>query len=385
MRKNSIGNSVVTNHTNGDGNGNLRAAGKEGRVFDDKDEDLEMEMKYQHQQYQHPPPMENGIPVDVHKDPDEMSSLGDGQDSHSSDSEMICAGDIATGVHNDAILDKALRRQARSKRNNSCGNMTENLTVSSPSAGGIPDGLPLEVVVDTSSTENTKNRRSDRRNVNNMETSGRAMSDVSSLGRSQVKRESRKSTSSTHKRASRALMLLQNMSDDGASEDEHKYSHESENDLLREANRAQSHKPKRNVKIPEKHTASKISFGHIHVRTYERILGDNPCSNGPPLSIGWRFNHKRAVSVDDFERVRLVTRKDSQDLILPRERREAMLMDIGYSRAELAESIRANIKIKSQRRQTVHNLPVAKLEEVAEKMKRKVKGVFTPKWKDRER
>ena len=317
--------------------------------------------------------------VDVKED--EMSSLG--EDSRSRDSyDEICDGDIAAGVHNDAILNKTLRRQARNKRHHSIGNLTEAMTVSDPSAESLPDGLPAEVVIIPDDTKKPEGRKSRRKKStdDNLDDSKRAMSEVSSLGRShdQRIRSSRKAgVSSTQKRASHAIMMLQNMSDEESSRGETKEM-EQESYLYSRS----SHKQKRgSIKSTEDRSPSKISFGHIHVRTYERVLGDNPCSNGPPLSIGWRFNRKRAVSIDDFERVRAVTRKDYKDMILPRGKREGMLMEIGYSRGELAESIRTCIKIKNQRRQTVHNLSVMKFEEFAEKIKRKVLCVFSPKWK----
>ena len=127
-----------------------------------------------------------------------------------------------------------------------------------------------------------------------------------------------------------------------------------------------------------------VKFGIISVRTYERVLGDNPCSNGPPISIGWNYNPKRTVSVDDFEKVRLETRRLSHgELVLNRLKRESILMAVGYSRAELAEAVRRNVKIKNQRRQTVHNLAVSKPEEAVEIVKRKVKNIFVPNWKNK--
>ena len=52
--------------------------------------------------------------------------------------------------------------------------------------------------------------------------------------------------------------------------------------------------------------SSHVSFGPIHVREYERIVGDHPDTRvGVPLAIGWAFYEKPAMSVDDYEKERV--------------------------------------------------------------------------------
>mmetsp|Transcript_5620 Transcript_5620/g.8259 ORF Transcript_5620/g.8259 Transcript_5620/m.8259 type:complete len:588 (+) Transcript_5620:220-1983(+) len=135
---------------------------------------------------------------------------------------------------------------------------------------------------------------------------------------------------------------------------------------------------------------SKVRFSDVEIREYQRVIGDNPsCSNGPPMSIGWRYNILGKMSVGDFEQ----TRMDANDVyggrmkkvpvtLLTREKREQLLENFGFSRAELADAVRRNIKIKNQRRQTVHNLPVSKFEEAVEKVSRKIKKVVMPNYKN---
>jgi hypothetical protein len=48
-----------------------------------------------------------------------------------------------------------------------------------------------------------------------------------------------------------------------------------------------------------------VSFGRIHIREYERILGDNPsCSCGPPISLGWQYweLYDSTVDAHDFQK-----------------------------------------------------------------------------------
>jgi hypothetical protein len=134
-----------------------------------------------------------------------------------------------------------------------------------------------------------------------------------------------------------------------------------------------------------------VRFGNLHIREYERALGDSPCSAGPPISIGWKyrvFDNNRgrysAEFVDDrpdgamteiilplekYEQLR-GPRAPVHDLILSRFARESLLIENGVARSELAEAVRQNIKVKNQRRQTVTNLALAPIEERFERWAR---------------
>jgi len=132
---------------------------------------------------------------------------------------------------------------------------------------------------------------------------------------------------------------------------------------------------------PTKH----VSFSHLQIRTYETILGDNPsCSGGPSLGLGWRYDPSHyTATVDEYEahQARLYGTTPSgapeecrpEDLVLHRFEREAILLNTGYTRQDLADSVRALNKVKNKRRQTVHNLPVAFLEERVEVVKRSLR------------
>lgn len=134
------------------------------------------------------------------------------------------------------------------------------------------------------------------------------------------------------------------------------------------------------IKPDENKHKRAVSFTHLHIRTYETILGDNPsCSGGPSLGIGWRYDPSHYIAtVDEYEAAQALMYGipgqtyacRPEDLVLHRFEREAILLNTGYTRQDLAESVRSMNKVKNKRRQTVHNLPAAFVEERVEVVKR---------------
>lgn len=120
-----------------------------------------------------------------------------------------------------------------------------------------------------------------------------------------------------------------------------------------------------------------IRFHQIHIREYERIVGDNPsCSSGAPIGIGWAHGATRTMSLDYYES-RKVIRRNQMQLVLSRTERQRLLLNWGASGPEVVDSIRANIRVKNQRRRTVNNLGTYdKLEETLENVSRKLKYVL---------
>lgn len=126
-----------------------------------------------------------------------------------------------------------------------------------------------------------------------------------------------------------------------------------------------------------------VQFTCVTVRNYNRILGDNPsCSKGPSISIGWQYNSYVAkMSIDKFEAIRYPYRASStKSMMLSRYEREEILKDLGYARSDIADAVRKNQKVKSQRRTTVNNLCYSRAEEAVEKVTRKMKAIVTLKW-----
>ena len=90
----------------------------------------------------------------------------------------------------------------------------------------------------------------------------------------------------------------------------------------------------------------RVSFGPIHVREYERIIGDHPLTKvGVPLSLGWGYVEKDKVPIGQYESDRI--RKGN--LRMSSITRKNILHNVfGYSENELrdAEKEVQNIKKK---------------------------------------
>ena len=123
---------------------------------------------------------------------------------------------------------------------------------------------------------------------------------------------------------------------------------------------------------------SRVSFAHVKIREYERVLGDNPSvTSGPPLSIGWRHSPTPLImSLDDYESGKGPPRSSSEYLV-PKSVRESMLKEhAGVSRREIANAVRTIQKEKAARRKTVVNLGMTPAEERMEEAKRKMKTIL---------
>ena len=123
----------------------------------------------------------------------------------------------------------------------------------------------------------------------------------------------------------------------------------------------------------------KISFTDIEIRYYEQILSDNPSvRSGPPIGIGWRYKvlHK-SFAVDTWEERRQNDRRYLAGLMISRHERTSRLLDLGYSRKDLATSIREVMRIKNSRKKTFQNMGFESMEEVLERICKTFKNVLT--------
>jgi hypothetical protein len=121
-----------------------------------------------------------------------------------------------------------------------------------------------------------------------------------------------------------------------------------------------------------------IRFSTVSVRYYERVLADNPSTiKGPPIGIGWNFEKTKTESVDTWE-IKRGPPRPAHRLVMGQEERESLLEDLGYSWREIAKAVRTNVKVQNQRRQTIHNLRVAKFEEAVENTGKRMKNLFSP-------
>lgn len=130
----------------------------------------------------------------------------------------------------------------------------------------------------------------------------------------------------------------------------------------------------------------KVAFDKIHIRQYERSLGDNPSvSCGPALTLGWNYDPADSIScsLEEYETSREGYRRHKNEMVVPRPIREAILQkDCGYSRVEVARVVKEINMCKAKRRQTLTNLQHAKLEERVEELLNGFKIITCQKQKE---
>ena len=105
----------------------------------------------------------------------------------------------------------------------------------------------------------------------------------------------------------------------------------------------------------------RVRFGTISMREHEITLGDNPCcSNGPSVSLGWRYNKIGPFSVEAYENSMEGSRRTRMQLVIPRCHRESMLVDNGFGRTAIEKSIKEKEKIQKDRRASRKDSPLTK-------------------------
>mmetsp|Transcript_24318 Transcript_24318/g.34792 ORF Transcript_24318/g.34792 Transcript_24318/m.34792 type:complete len:182 (+) Transcript_24318:301-846(+) len=78
--------------------------------------------------------------------------------------------------------------------------------------------------------------------------------------------------------------------------------------------------------VPPKPKKS-VSFNSLDIREYTQILGDHPfCSDGAPVSLGWNFEVKPSVLLDEYEKSRC-SRRSGESLRLSVNDRREILQD----------------------------------------------------------
>lgn len=92
-------------------------------------------------------------------------------------------------------------------------------------------------------------------------------------------------------------------------------------------------------------SSRRVSFGPIHVREYERVIGDHPMTKiGVPLSLGWGYVEKDEVSLSNYER----DRPSSKPLRMSSITRKNILRNVfGFSEEELREAEQEVKRIKT--------------------------------------
>jgi hypothetical protein len=116
-----------------------------------------------------------------------------------------------------------------------------------------------------------------------------------------------------------------------------------------------------------------VSFGLVQVRYYERSIGVNPSvARGPAVGLGWAYNFGGEVPVDEWE-ANYVKTRGTRALLLSRDARIELLLDLGYTQEEIAEVTRTILKARNERAMTAQNLNVQEMEDAVETASRLLK------------
>lgn len=193
--------------------------------------------------------------------------------------------------------------------------------------------------------------------------------DGSVSNRSVTSKQSQGSTGETHSRVSAVSSVASRRSDKSAGQPS---VHSQPPSVVSSSHSSVQSAPAASRTATSKKT---VKFQTVQIREYERVVGDNPsCTIGPPIGIGWKYARTHVEDLNSYETARLGKRKRSIRLILSREEREALLLNWGASFHDIIEAVRANMKVKNQRRQTVVNIgKVERIEEAFESATRKLK------------
>ena len=98
-----------------------------------------------------------------------------------------------------------------------------------------------------------------------------------------------------------------------------------------------------------------VRFHTVEFREYPIILCDNPSASGPPIGLGWRYNPKDTLraEIDAYESHRDLNDQDRRcknQLRIPSDKREDILLDVGYSRSEIRLVVQTSATEKEKQR-----------------------------------
>lgn len=123
---------------------------------------------------------------------------------------------------------------------------------------------------------------------------------------------------------------------------------------------------------------SAVTFQHVEVREYDRVLGDNPsCRSGVPISLDWNYSEKSQVSIKDYEDERDKRPSYARrlgKLPIHKVKRESILKDWAYTDDEIdaaKEQMKKVRRSKSLSNFTSQLIPW-QVEDACSSLKRKV-------------
>jgi hypothetical protein len=119
-----------------------------------------------------------------------------------------------------------------------------------------------------------------------------------------------------------------------------------------------------------------VQFSVVQVREYERIIGDHPDVRvGPPLSLDWKYEERKPLPLDDYERSRISKGNYRLSSIT---RKNMLLHVLGISEEEILNVEKEVQRIKAQRTETARQgKAVEKRDVVMQSAKRKLRRTFS--------
>lgn len=138
------------------------------------------------------------------------------------------------------------------------------------------------------------------------------------------------------------------------------------------------------VSLPRSHSSTSslkrnVSFTNLEIREYTIALSDHPgCSYGPPIQLGWDYQDRQSVEVDEYEKHRPPRRSPHQLVLSYNVRRYLLLKRAGYSKSELQHAMKEVERVKRGRMVTDLFLPASPIDETFEEVVNRVKQLLFP-------
>ena len=119
-------------------------------------------------------------------------------------------------------------------------------------------------------------------------------------------------------------------------------------------------------------SSKNVSFHKIEITSIPMQLGDNPCAEGIPVTLGWEANRTDVFDLEAYEECK-PERRTGTDLHLPPVIRHALITSSGdHSREEIAAAIKEAERIQKSRCRSIKNQKWDGINFAFESVKRKV-------------
>eukprot|EP00542_Grammatophora_oceanica_P014834 CAMPEP_0194031378 /NCGR_PEP_ID=MMETSP0009_2-20130614/4565_1 /TAXON_ID=210454 /ORGANISM="Grammatophora oceanica, Strain CCMP 410" /LENGTH=211 /DNA_ID=CAMNT_0038671519 /DNA_START=56 /DNA_END=691 /DNA_ORIENTATION=+ len=96
-----------------------------------------------------------------------------------------------------------------------------------------------------------------------------------------------------------------------------------------------------------------VEFDKVEIREYAPTLGDQPCAEGPPITISWDCHRRKVVNVDKYERIRRGLRRYGDELKVDADVRRAYLLKNNFTVQEIHDAEAECLKVQQKRISTL--------------------------------